>query len=145
MKPLSSRATILLLSLSSDQILAVQCNNVTHLFKGDQIVRVNSTDLSNATQVVFNFPSIFNYFQFLAIWCHCQSFSRTELWRCWRLWQGKSRWRWRGWSSSRWRSRRTRWRSRRTRWRIRRTRWRSWSTRWRRRWRRRSTRTGGDD
>ena len=103
-----------------------QWNNVTHLLQGDQIVRVNSTDLSNATQVVFNFPSIFNYFQFLAIWCHCQSFSRTELWRCWRLWQGKSRWRWRGWSSSRWRSRSIRWRS----WS---TRWRSWTTRWKRR------------
>ena len=112
MKPPSSRATIMHLSLSSDQILEARCNNVTDLLQGDQIMRVNSTDLSNATQVVFNFPSIFNYFQFLAIWCHCQSFSRTELWRCWRLWQGKSRWRWRGWSSSRWRSRRTRWRSR---------------------------------
>ena len=65
MKPPSSRATILLLSLPSDLILAAQCYNLTHLLKGDQIVRVNSTDLSNATQVVFNFPSYFNYIQFL--------------------------------------------------------------------------------
>ena len=65
MKPPSSGATILLLSLSSDLILEAQCNNVTHLFKGDQIVSVNSTDLSNATQVVFNFPLYFNYIQFL--------------------------------------------------------------------------------
>ena len=38
---------------------------MTHLFKGDQIVSVNSIDLSNATQVVFNFPLYFNYIQFL--------------------------------------------------------------------------------
>ena len=55
----------MLLPLPSDLILAAQCYNLTHLLKGDQIVRVNSTDLSNATQVVFNFPPKFNYNQFL--------------------------------------------------------------------------------